>query len=359
LLERWCPFLLDHYTDAWHPQISGVVTTLTQTIEHLRRMGHEVFTIHPGFFSTVPCPTYPQIRLAINPRARLSRLMDRFQPDAIHIATEGPIGLCCRQYCRRHSLSFTTSFTTRFDEYIEMRSFIPGRFVFRLLKWFHAASSRVMTASIPLKRELARKGVTHTVIWSRGVDTDLLRMRDKGFIPDPHPVFLYVGRVAIEKNIEAFLTLDLPGTKYVVGDGPQFERLIRAFPMVRFVGAKTGEALAKFYAAGDVFVFPSRTDTFGIVMLEALACGVPVAGYPVRGPADIIIQGETGFYDEDLRSAALRALELDPQRCRAFAEQYSWEKSAEQFVHNLVPVTQPPLSIQGSPSRDYGIPDSI
>ena len=346
-------------TDAWHPQISGVVTTLTQTIEHLRRMGHEVFTIHPGFFSTVPCPTYPQIRLAINPRARLSRLMDRFQPDAIHIATEGPIGLCCRQYCRKHSLSFTTSFTTRFDEYIEMRSFIPGRFVFRLLKWFHAASSRVMTASIPLKRELARKGVTHTVIWSRGVDTDLLRMRDKGFIPDPHPVFLYVGRVAIEKNIEAFLTLDLPGTKYVVGDGPQLERLIRAFPMVRFVGAKTGEALAKFYAAADVFVFPSRTDTFGIVMLEALACGVPVAGYPVRGPADIIIQGETGFYDEDLRSAALRALELDPKRCRAFAEQYSWGKSAEQFVHNLVPVTQPPLSIQGSPSRAYGIPDSI
>jgi glycosyltransferase involved in cell wall biosynthesis len=346
-------------TDAWHPQISGVVTTLTQTVEHLRRMGHEVFTIHPGYFSTVPCPTYPQIRLAINPRARVSRMLDRFQPDAIHIVTEGPIGLCCRQYCRRQSLSFTTSFTTRFDEYIEMRSFIPGRFVFRLLKWFHMASSRVMAASQPLKRELAGKGVTHTVLWPRGVDTDLLRIRDKGFIPDSRPVFLYVGRVAVEKNIEAFLTLDLPGTKYVVGDGPQLKRLMRAYPNVRFVGAKKGEALAKFYAAADVFVFPSRTDTFGIVMLEALACGVPVAGYPVRGPVDIIKQGETGFFGEDLRSSALRALELDPKKCRAFAEQFSWKKSAEQFVHNLVPVTQTPVPIRGNPSRAYEIPDSI
>jgi glycosyltransferase involved in cell wall biosynthesis len=285
--------------------------------------------------------------------------MDRFQPDAIHIATEGPIGLCCRQYCRKHSLSFTTSFTTRFDEYIEMRSFIPGRFVFRLLKWFHSASSKVMTASLPLKRELAHKGVTHTVLWSRGVDTDLLRIRDKGFIADPHPVFLYVGRVAVEKNIEAFLTLDLPGTKYVVGDGPQLKRLVRAFPNARFVGAKKGEALAKFYAAADVFVFPSRTDTFGIVMLEALACGVPVVGYPVRGPVDIIKQGETGFFGEDLRSAALRALELDPKKCRAFAEQFSWKKSTDQFFHNLVPVTQTPVPIQGNPSRAYEIPDSI
>jgi len=184
-------------------------------------------------------------------------------------------------------------------------------------------------------------------------------LRDKGFIPDPRPVFLYVGRVAVEKHIEAFLTLDLPGTQYVVGDGPQFKRLMRAFPSVRFVGAKKGEALAKFYAAADVFVFPSRTDTFGIVMLEALVCGVPVAGYPVRGLVDIIKQGETGFFDEDLRRAALRALELDPKRCRAFAEQFSWKKSAEQFVHNLVPVTQTFIPAQGNSSRTYEIPDSI
>ncbi|MFZ0611069.1 MAG: glycosyltransferase family 1 protein [Desulfobacterales bacterium] len=325
-------------TDAWHPQISGVFTTLTHTIAHLRRMGHTVLTIHPGYFATIPCPTYPQIRLAINPWAGISRMMDRFEPDAIHIVTEGPIGLCCRQYCTRRALGFTSSFTTRFDEYIEMRSPVPGRLVFRLMKWFHGASVRVMAASLPLKRELAQKGIDRTVLWPRGVDTDLLRIRDKGFISDPRPVFLYVGRVAVEKNIEAFLELYLPGTKYVVGDGPQLKRLVRTFPKVRFVGAKTGETLARYYAAADAFVFPSRTDTFGIVMLEALACGVPVAGYPVRGPADIIQSGETGYVDEDLQGAALRALELDPQKCRAFAKQFSWEKSAERFVDNLVPV---------------------
>jgi glycosyltransferase involved in cell wall biosynthesis len=346
-------------TDAWHPQISGVVTTLAQTVDHLRQMGHGVLAIHPGYFATVPCPTYPQIHLAVNPWAKVARIVDRFQPDAVHIATEGPIGLCCRQYCRRRHLGFTTSFTTRFDEYIEMRSFIPRRHIFRLLKWFHSASARVMVASSPLKRELTAKGVARTVLWPRGVDTDLLRMRDKGFIADTRPVLLYVGRVAVEKNIEAFLTLDLPGTKYVVGDGPQLMRLMRAYPKARFVGAKMGEELARYYAAADVFVFPSRTDTFGIVMLEALACGVPVAGYPVRGPIDIIKPGETGYVDEDLSRAVRRALQLDPKKCRAFAEQFSWQKSTAQFVDNLVPVNQPPVSIQDTPATAYEIPDSI
>jgi glycosyltransferase involved in cell wall biosynthesis len=325
-------------TDAWHPQISGVVTTLTQTIDHLRYMGHSVFTIHPGRFKTVPCPTYPQIRLAINPWIRFPRMIDQYQPDAIHIATEGPLGLYCRQYCRRKAFNFTTSFTTRFDNYIEMRSFISARSVFKLLKWFHSVAARVMIASTALKRELSLKGLHHTVLWPRGVDTDLFCIRDKRFLPDPRPIFLYVGRVAVEKNIESFLRLDLPGTKYVVGDGPQLNRLIHDFPKVRFVGVKKGEDLANYYAAADVFVFPSLTDTFGIVMLEAMASGVPVVGFPVRGPADIIKQGETGYYGNDLRRAAIRALDLDPHCCRIFAEQFSWAKSAKMFIQNLVPV---------------------
>lgn len=346
-------------TDAWHPQISGVVTTLSQTVRHVRQMGHRVLIIHPGRFSTVPCPTYPQIRLAVDPWMRFSRLMNHFQPDAIHIATEGPLGLCCRHYCRKRALSFTTSFTTRFDEYIELRSFISGRYIFRLLKWFHGASARIMTASRPLQRELESKGMGRTVLWPRGVDTALFRIRDKSFLKFPRPVFLYVGRVAVEKNIEAFLSLSLSGTNVVVGDGPQSDRLRRSFPKVRFVGAKFGEELAKFYAAADVFIFPSRTDTFGIVMLESLASGVPVVGYPVRGPADIIKQGETGYFDEDLRSAALRALELDPNVCRAYAEQFSWEKSSKLFIKNLVPVRPISSPSTGLTGRAYGIPDPI
>jgi glycosyltransferase involved in cell wall biosynthesis len=334
-------------TDAWQPQISGVVTTLNQTVYRLRRKGHEVLVVHHGLFETIPCPTYPEIRLAINHWFKISRMMDRFQPDAIHIATEGPIGLSCRKYCRKNLLDFTTSFTTRFDEYVALRFLIPSRFVFKGLKWFHSASSNVMVASLPLERELKAKGFSNTALWPRSVDTDLFRMRVKDFISDSRPVFLYVGRVAVEKNIEAFLNLDLPGTKYVVGDGPMLCQLAETFPQVRFAGAKHGEELARYYAAADVLVFPSLTDTFGIVMLEALACGVPVVGYPVRGPADIIVQGKTGFFDNDLRDAAVKALDLDPVQCRAFAEKYSWERSVELFLHNLVPVKQSSVTFEG------------
>ena len=214
-------------------------------------------------------------------------------------------------------------------------------------------------ASLPLKRELTGKGFSHTVLWPRGVDTDLFRPRDKGFVSDPRPILLYVGRVAIEKNIESFLYLDIPGTKYVVGDGPQLKRLKSAFPRVRFVGAKVGEELAQYFAAADVFIFPSLTDTFGIVMLEALACGVPVAGYPVRGPIDIIKQGETGFYDKDLRRAVMRALDLEPSRCRTFAENNSWEKSAERFVRNLVPADSAAVPFHSHQSRTYDLPDPL
>jgi glycosyltransferase involved in cell wall biosynthesis len=327
-------------TDAWHPQISGVVTTLTQTIQELEKLGHDISVIHPGRFKfTLPCPTYPQIRLAVNPRKTLRQALQKFQADAIHIVTEGPIGLACRQYCRQHRLSFTTAFTTRFDEYISMRFFVPSRFVFSLLRWFHGAAQRVMISSVPLKEELERKGLNHTVVWPRGVDTHLFRMRDRAFLSDPGPIFLYVGRVAVEKNIEAFLSLDLPGTCYVVGDGPALQRLRTAYPRVRFVGAKHGIELARYYAAADVFVFPSRTDTFGIVMLEAMACGVPVAAFPVRGPVDIVKPGETGYLSENLQDAALKALTLDPEKCREYALQFSWKKSAQHFIDNLVPLT--------------------
>jgi glycosyltransferase involved in cell wall biosynthesis len=205
-----------------------------------------------------------------------------------------------------------------------------------MMRWFHKPASKIMISSEPLKKELENKGFENTVLWPRGVDTDLFRLRDKSLIKDPRPVFLYVGRVAVEKNIQSFLNLDLPGTKYVVGDGPALAKLKAVYSDVRFIGAKHGEELAEYYAASDVFVFPSLTDTFGIVMLEAMACGVPVAGYPVRGPIDLIQNGTTGFVDDDLQSAALKALDIDPQDCRRFAQQFSWKKSSQHFLGNLV-----------------------
>lgn len=324
-------------TDAWHPQISGVVTTLSRTIAEMESMGHEVCCIHPGIYpKTIPCPTYPQIQLAVNPAGRLFRILDRFQPDAIHIVTEGPIGLAGRYYCHRRQRRFSTAFCTRFDEYIEMRFGVPGGLIFKLMRWFHNGAARVMISSVPLKQELESRGFRNTMLWPRGVDTELFRPMDKNFLDCPRPVFTYVGRVAVEKNIEAFLKLDLPGTKLVVGDGPALETMKSNFPETRFVGAKTGLELARHYAASDVFVFPSRTDTFGIVMLEAMACGVPVAGFPVRGPIDIIENGKTGYVSEDLRWAILKALELSPEDCRQATLPYSWKKSAECFVDNLV-----------------------
>lgn len=328
-------------TDAWHPQISGVVTTLSKTIEALKVLGHRVLCIHPGIFKpTLSCPTYPQIRLAVAPCHRTRRLLNQFDPDCIHVVTEGPIGLACRRYCENHRLSFTTAFTTRFDEYISLRSGIPSKHIFRLLRWFHSASSRVMVSSEALRKELGQKGIARTALWPRGVDTNLFRIRDKSFLSDPRPIFMSVGRVAVEKNIEDFLSLNLPGTKYVVGDGPARHRLEAKYPEAKFVGAKTGVELARFFAASDVFVFPSRTDTFGIVVLEALACGVPVAAYPVRGPADIVQQGVTGYLDNNLREAALHALNINGHDCRNYAMKYSWENSIQHFIRNLVSARQ-------------------
>jgi glycosyltransferase involved in cell wall biosynthesis len=324
-------------TDAWQPQINGVVRTLTRTRQELEALGHEFRVISPDLFVNVACPTYPEIRLAILPSRRLKQMIDAWQPQAIHISTEGPLGQATRRYCRRRRLPFTTAYHTRFPEYIHARTRIPVALTYRMMRRFHALSATVMVATPSMENELERRGFRHIRRWSRGVDTGLFRPRDKSFIDLPRPIYLYVGRIAVEKNIEDFLKLELPGSKLVVGDGPLLPELKRRYPEARFVGAKEGEELAAHYAAADVFVFPSRTDTFGLVLLEALASGLPVAAYPVPGPLDIVDGTGVGVLDDDLAVAAQRALAISPERCREYALNYSWQRSAEQFLENLRP----------------------
>jgi glycosyltransferase involved in cell wall biosynthesis len=323
-------------TDAWAPQVNGVVRTLEKTGEELTRMGHEVRFLTPDGFLTVPLPTYPEIRLALFTRPRVGEIIDAFRPDRIHISTEGTLGLSVRRNCQLRRLPFTTSFHTRFPEYIRARFGIPAALPYAGLRWFHGPASGVMVATRSLERELASRGFTNLRLWSRGVDTQRFHPQDKSWLDLPRPVFLYVGRVAVEKSIGDFLSLDLPGSKLVVGDGPLLEDLKILYPEVTFVGPKFGEELSRYYAAGDVFVFPSRTDTFGLVVLEAMASGLPVAAYPVQGPGDIMEgRPDIGALDNDLRAAALRCLDLDPQACRNFALAHSWEASTRQFVQNL------------------------
>ncbi len=324
-------------SDAWRPQINGVVTTLAKTCEALEGLGHTIERITPDRFSTWPCPSYPEIRLALGGGRKLRKILDAFRPDALHIATEGPLGLAARRYCRKRGLAYTTSLHTRFPEYVHMRFGIPLSWGYAYLRWFHGRSVRVMVATQSLRAELQSKGFRNLVLWSRGVDTELFRPRSKDRIADAKPIFLYAGRVAIEKGVENFLKLDLPGSKYIVGDGPQREALQIKYPRARFVGYKTGEPLAELIAAADVFVFPSRTDTFGLVMLEALASGVPVAAYPVQGPRDVLTDPRVGCLDEDLKYAALAALSLKADDCRRFALNYTWENCARQFLGHLAP----------------------
>lgn len=324
-------------TDAWSPQVNGVVTTLSRTASTLVAQGHEVLVLHPGDFRTFPCPTYPEIRLAWRPFRNVARKLAQFAPECIHIATEGPLGLAARRYCRRDGLSFTTSYHTRFPEYLRARAPVPLVMSYAFLRWFHGAAARTMVSTAGQREELRARGFTALVPWSRGVDTALFRPGDRKLLVDPRPVFIFVGRVAVEKSVEDFLQLDLPGTKYVVGDGPARAALERAYPDARFTGYRFGEELAALLGAADVFVFPSRTDTFGVVMLEAMACGVPVAAYPVTGPIDVVRHGVTGMLDEDLRRAALGALRLDREACRRAAAACSWEEATRQFLANLVP----------------------
>jgi glycosyltransferase involved in cell wall biosynthesis len=324
-------------TDAWYPQVNGVVRTLDTISTELHRMGHVVRVLEPRRFRTLPLPSYPEIRLAFGAARRVARFIEAFGPDAIHIATEGPIGWAVRGYCLNNKLPFTTSFHTRFPEYLHARTRVPLRWSYNWLRSFHWPSAALLASTPSLKSELEARGFRNIRIWSRGVDTELFKPGPKDLFDVKRPVSLYVGRVAVEKNLEAFLSLDLPGTKVVVGDGPQLAQLKARYPEVVFVGSKTGEELARHYAAADVFVFPSRTDTFGLVVLEALASGVPVAAFPVQGPADIRGAATTpvGALDEDLRAATLQALDCDPVACRAFALEYSWENCARQFLGHL------------------------
>lgn len=332
-------------TDAWHPQINGVVRTLTRVIHELEAMGHEVRVVSPDLFRSMPCPTYPEIRLALFPRRKLSALLDSLQPCAIHVSTEGPLGLAARAYCKKRRVPFTSAYHTRFPEYVRARARIPLALTYALMRRFHGSSAGVMVATPSIEAELAARGFRNIRRWSRGVDTELFRPRDgngdggrpEDFEDLPRPVHLYVGRVAVEKNIQAFLDLALDGSKVVVGDGPLLAELRRRYPQVHFLGARQGEDLVRCYAAADLFVFPSRTDTFGLVLLEALACGLPVAAYPVPGPLDVIDGVGVGCLDEDLARAARSALAIPGERCRAHALQFSWRRSAEQFLENLSP----------------------
>jgi glycosyltransferase involved in cell wall biosynthesis len=325
-------------SDAWHPQINGVVRTLERLSRHLPEFGATPILLTPEGYPTVPCPTYPEIRLTIAAPGAIARRLDTAMPDHVHIATEGPIGHAVRRWCRKRGRIFTTSYHTRFPEYLAARLPVPVDWTYAVLRRFHNSGAGCMVATASLEEELAGRGFRSLMRWSRGVDADLFRPdRDRGVLGDlPRPIHLYVGRVAVEKNIGAFLDLDLPGSKVVVGDGPALDTLRRAHPEVSFLGARVGEALADVYAASDCFVFPSRTDTFGVVMLEALASGLPVAAFPVAGPRDVVGGTGAGVLDEDLRKAVLAALAIPRDHCRAVALRHSWQAATRQFLDNVV-----------------------
>jgi glycosyltransferase involved in cell wall biosynthesis len=322
-------------TDAWYPQVNGVVRTLTALAESARKQNVEIEFLTPEGFPSVPIPTYSTLRCALPGPREIARRIEQARPGAIHIATEGPIGHMVRRYCLKHRRPFTTSYTTRFPEYISARLPIPEAWSYAVLRRFHSAAAVTMVATPSLMAELAARGFKNLGLWTRGVDTDLFKVERAIDLDLPRPIFISVGRIAVEKNLPAFLSLDLPGSKIVIGEGPQERDLRRHFPNVRYLGLLEGSALAAHLAAADVFVFPSKTDTFGVVQLEALACGVPVAAYPVPGPRDVIGKNPVGVLDEDLRTACLGALQISKDACRAFALTRSWENSAREFVGHV------------------------
>jgi glycosyltransferase involved in cell wall biosynthesis len=324
-------------TDAWVPQVNGVARTLAALHDGLIAAGHQAAALTPDLFRTLRCPTDPEVRLALRAGPALARRLDALAPDAIHIATEGPLGFAARAYCLERGLRFTTAYHTKFPEYLKARFAIPLAWSYAAMRRFHAKSSAIMVATSTLRRELAAHGLERIVLWSRGVDVALFRPGCTPALDLRRPVFLYVGRVAAEKSLPAFLDLDLPGSKLVVGDGHLLPQMRHRYPRVHFAGRQEGEALVRHYASADVFVLPSRTETFGLVLLEALACGLPVAALPVSGPLDVIGDSGAGVLDWDLRAAALQALAIPREICRSHALQFSWRASIQQFLGNLVP----------------------
>lgn len=327
-------------TDAWTPQVNGVVRTLTSVTAELRAMGHQVLVVAPDAFPSLPCPTYPEIRLAMAGMRAVGRQLAQFVPDAVHIATEGPLGLAARRWCARQALPFTTAYHTQFPDYVAARTGIDPEWVWRYISWFHRGAAAILASTPTIMHELHRHGLTRTALWGRGVDHTLFSPQgpvDPAIRALPGPVLLYVGRVAVEKNIEAFLSLPHAGSKVVVGSGPAMAPLQARFPDALFVGRRDGAALGAAYRAADALVFPSRTDTFGLVMIEAIACGTPVAAFPVTGPIDVLAR-ETGVMDEDLEAAVAGALTLDRAACARAGERFTWRASAEQFLAALCPI---------------------
>ncbi len=340
-------------TDAWEPQINGVVRTLHQTIDCLRGFGHTVKVISPRRFRNFPCLTYPEIRLAWRPARKLRKLIGQFHPEAIHIATEGPIGLAARHFCVANEIPFTSAYHTRFPEYIRARCKIPLSWSYRYLRWFHRPSQQVMVPTPTVRDVLIEKGFSHTALWRRGVDHSLFHPAPRNGLDAfcrsdkerREAKFVSIGRVAVEKNLAAFLELDLPGSKWVIGDGPAKTQMEKRYPDVHFLGAYPQTQLPAFYNAADVFVFPSLTDTFGLVLLEAMACGTPVAAFPVAGPKDVVTDPAAGCLDTNLKHACLRALELRREDAAAFGARHSWENASRQFeslLHPFAPTRLPP-----------------
>ncbi len=323
-------------TDAWHPQQNGVVRVLDSVLRLLEADGHEIEVISPEQFTTIPCPTYPEIPLAVLPGKLLADKLERIAPDAIHLATEGPLGWSARSWCLRNKFPFTTAYHSKFPEYVQKRTGLPLFIPYAGMRHFHAPSAGVLVPSPNVYTELCDWNFTGLKLWSHGVDQTVFKPGPKTAFDDlPRPIFLNVGRVTVDKNLEAFLDLDLPGTKVVVGSGPQRASLIARYPDAHFVVVSGDEALAACYNGADIFVFPSRTDTFGLVMLEALACGVPVAAYPVTGPKDVIGDSGAGILSENLRQAALDALSIEPAVCIKRATEFPWSTVKDQFVANL------------------------
>ncbi|MBK5265380.1 MAG: glycosyltransferase family 1 protein [Alphaproteobacteria bacterium] len=326
-------------TDAWLPQVNGVVRTLQSVRHELEAMGHRIELISPDQYGSLPCPTYPEIRLAVARAATVGRRIEAFLPDAVHLATEGPLCLSARRWCLRNHIPFTTAYHTQFPEYVAKRTGLPAHWFWRYIRWFHGPAQAVLVSTRTVRENLRAHGIAQVRHWGRGVDLSCFSADAPApdvFADMARPIQLYVGRVAVEKNLEAFLAGSHPGTKVVVGDGPARAALEKVYPQAQFLGAMSGRALAGAFAHADVFVFPSRTDTFGLVMIEALACGTPVAAYPVTGPVDILTR-QTGAMRDDLDDAIAAALRLDRVDCATYGRQFTWAASAREFVDGLAP----------------------